>query len=118
LELKQLCWANFVMLIVLIFVIGLLPAVLSLVVYFYGLQRLQQRLRYAAQSSAYSMSTGRFRAMADRPYNPDEHYVDGMGLVIGDITCQLNARSPFLRCTANPYGPCKDCQEYEGRDYA
>ena len=52
-----------------------------------------------------------------RPRDPDEHYVDGIGLVIGDITCQLNARSPHIRCAVNPTGPCDDCRFYEGRTY-
>jgi hypothetical protein len=101
------------MLIVLTIVIGLTPAAISLWVCLYSRQQLQQNLQAAAE---YAVSE-RFRLRSTRPYNPDEHYVDGIGLVIGDITCQLNARSPFLRCTPNPHGPCKDCTEYEGREY-
>jgi hypothetical protein len=33
--------------------------------------------------------------------------------VIGDITCQYNARSELLRCAVNPEGPCEGCQYYE-----
>jgi isocitrate dehydrogenase kinase/phosphatase len=111
------------MLIVLTIVIGLTPAAISLWVCLYSRRQLQQNLQVAAESAV----SERFRLRSirsTRPYNPDEHYVDGIGLVIGDITCQLNARwqslpreSPFLRCTPNPYGPCKDCAEYEGREY-
>lgn len=32
---------------------------------------------------------------------------------IGDITCSFNARSPKLRCTINPSGPCEACRFYE-----
>jgi Family of unknown function (DUF6464) len=104
------------MLIVLTIVIGLTPAAISLWVCLYSRRQLQQNLQVAAESAV----SERFRLRSirsTRPYNPDEHYVDGIGLVIGDITCQLNARSSFLRCTPNPYGPCKDCAEYEGREY-
>jgi Family of unknown function (DUF6464) len=90
-----------------------MPAAISLWVCLYSRRQLQQNFQVAAETAV----NERFRQRSTRPRNPDEHYVDGMGLVIGDITCQLNARSPFLRCTANPYGPCKDCTEYEGREY-
>jgi hypothetical protein len=32
--------------------------------------------------------------------------------MIGDITCDLNARSPYLRCAMNPTGPCDGCTAY------
>lgn len=32
---------------------------------------------------------------------------------IGDITCLFNARSPQLRCSVNPSGPCENCDFYE-----
>jgi hypothetical protein len=35
-----------------------------------------------------------------------------MGYMIGDITCDLNARSPYLRCAMNPMGPCDGCSTY------
>ncbi len=101
------------MLIALTIVIGLTPAAISLWVCLYSRQQLQQHFSIVAEQAVHE----RFQHRPRRPYNPDEHYVEGIGLVIGDITCQLNARSPFLRCTANPYGPCKDCAEYEGREY-
>jgi hypothetical protein len=37
----------------------------------------------------------------------------GIDLIIGDITCQYNARSPYLRCAINPHGPCQDCSHYQ-----
>lgn len=101
------------MLIALTIIIGLIPAALSLAVGLYSRRKFQQSLQIAADYAAQE----RFRQIPRRPRDPDEHYVDGMGLVIGDITCQLNARSPYLRCTANPLGPCEGCREYEGKDY-
>jgi len=39
-------------------------------------------------------------------------YLEGKW-VIGDITCQYNARSELLRCAVNPEGPCEGCPHYE-----
>ncbi|NJN32661.1 MAG: hypothetical protein HC824_21300 [Synechococcales cyanobacterium RM1_1_8] len=44
---------------------------------------------------------------------PEERYIPGVGLVIGDLSCEFNARSPQLRCTVNPYGPCQGCGSYQ-----
>ena len=52
-----------------------------------------------------------------RPSLPhDAEYVEGVGYLIGDITCQYNARSSYIRCAVNPDGPCKDCRFYEPRE--
>lgn len=101
------------MLVALILVVGLVPAVYSLVIGWYSRRHFQQSIQIAADYAAQE----RIRQFSRRHRDPDAHYVDGMGLVIGDITCQLNARSPFLRCTANPYGPCEGCADYEGKEY-
>ena len=101
------------MLIALIIIVGLTPAVFSLVVGWYSRRHFQQSLHIAADYAAQE----RLRHFPRRPYNPDAHYVDGMGLVIGDITCRLNAKSPFLRCAANPHGPCEGCRDYEAKEY-
>jgi hypothetical protein len=44
---------------------------------------------------------------------PDLHYVEGVGYVIGDLSCRYNAISSQLRCAVNPQGPCSDCSSYE-----
>ena len=102
------------MLTALIIVVGLLPATISLILGLRARKAFQENLRLAADIAHHE----RMRHIALRPRNPDAHYVDGMGLVIGDITCQLNARSPFIRCAANPLGPCEGCREYESKDYS
>jgi hypothetical protein len=91
--------------ILLIFVIGLTPAIVS-----------------AWQSVRADQSEKRNEPMAQTALgqslnkffdgNGDLHYVDGMGYMIGDITCDLNARSPYLRCAINPFGPCDGCSAY------
>ncbi len=100
------------MLIALIIVIGITPAVVSLVFGVYSRRHFQQNLHLATDFAIQE----RFH-QTTHPRHPDEHYVEGMGLVIGDITCQLNARSPYVRCAANPFGPCEGCNQYEGREY-
>lgn len=40
---------------------------------------------------------------------PYIHPVEG----IGNIRCKFNARSPCLRCSVNPCGPCDVCKDFE-----
>lgn len=44
--------------------------------------------------------------------DPEEQYIEGVGYVIGDLTCSYNARSPYIRCAVNPDGLCQDCRHY------
>lgn len=91
--------------IILIFVIGLAPAIISAVM----TVRSDRRAK-AAGLHPEDMSSGGLQALLDR--DNDLHYVDGLGYMIGDVTCDLNARSPYLRCAVNPGGPCDGCREY------
>ena len=45
----------------------------------------------------------------------DRTYIPGVGYLVGDITCEYNARSSYIRCAVNPSGPCKDCSQYKAR---
>jgi Family of unknown function (DUF6464) len=47
---------------------------------------------------------------------PEVQYIEGVGELIGDITCKFNARSTYLRCAVNPDGPCQGCRHYQPRD--
>lgn len=97
--------------VVFLIVIGLLPPLLSVWVTYRAERGIVDRFGLAVESAHYpAVNPWRQR-------HPDERYVDGMGLVIGDITCQLNARSPYIRCAVNPTGPCEECRFYEGRTY-
>ena len=100
------------MYIALILVVGLSPAIFSIVVGFYARRRVEQSLHIA---SDYATSE-RFRRFRTR-YDPEAHFVDGMGFVVGDITCKLNALSPYIRCAANPFGPCEGCRDYESKEF-
>jgi len=90
-----------------IFLIGFIPGFLSWVI----LRKVQTRMRRHTYTAM--MHTG--RRYRPHPYLEamDYHYVEGLGYMLGDITCQFNARSPYLRCTINPSGPCKECPHYE-----
>lgn len=90
-----------------VFLLGLTPWLISL----WFMQKAQTRARQRLRSAS------RFAYRSSRVFAkstpPDMEYIPGVGFVIGDISCRYNARSPELRCTVNPYGPCKDCPEYE-----
>lgn len=97
--------------VVFLIMIGLVPPAISVWASHRAERRIVERLDLV-------MDTGQYPVITPwRRRDPDEHYIDGIGLVIGDITCQLNARSPHIRCAVNPTGPCDDCRFYEGRSY-
>jgi hypothetical protein len=43
----------------------------------------------------------------------DSYYIEGVGYVIGDISCQYNSKSPYLRCALHPCATsCENCRDY------
>ncbi len=48
--------------------------------------------------------------------DPEEFYIEGIGYIIGDISCHYNACSPYIRCTVNPSGLCEGCREYRDKN--
>ena len=93
---------------VLIIFIGLVPWLLSLWV-----------MRSAESQARDGIAAARL-AVANRPpraqlATADRTYVEGFGYPIGDITCEYNARSNYIRCAVNPSGPCQDCRYYQAR---
>ncbi|ASC73948.1 hypothetical protein XM38_049220 [Halomicronema hongdechloris C2206] len=93
--------------ILLIFLIALGPAMVSAwISYRYRQPTIEPvRLEPPSASNLQTMLQG------DRGL----HYVEGAGYIIGDATCQLNARSPYLRCAVNPSGPCDGCSSYQSQ---
>ncbi|MEM1426012.1 MAG: DUF6464 family protein [Cyanobacteria bacterium P01_H01_bin.130] len=78
---------------------------------FGGGRQVAQRL-----STAASVATARaVRGRSPIPEDPEALYIPEVGFVIGDISCQFNGRSPFIRCAVNPSGPCADCRYYQER---
>lgn len=93
---------------ILIFFIGLTPWLLSLWVMRNSTTETRERI--AAARLAVANRPGRTQVqMGDRTY------IQGFGYSIGDLTCEYNARSNYLRCAINPDGPCKDCLHYKAR---
>ena len=92
--------------IFLIFVIGLTPAIVSA---WMSVRADQNEKRNEGSVTPTPMRHSMLKLIDG---NADLHYVDGMGYMIGDITCDLNARSPYLRCAINPMGPCDGCSAY------
>ena len=100
------------MYIALILAVGLSPAILLVLASVYAHWQEQPSTDTAASYA----NPERFRRFRTR-YSPEAHFVEGKGFVVGDITCELNALSPYIRCAANPTGPCDGCQEYESKAF-
>lgn len=94
---------------ILVFVLGLTPSVLSVWMMRRAKERAQARLRAAMQASA-------ARAIQRNQIPPDQYYLEGVGYLIGDISCQFNACSAYIRCAVNPSGPCEECHHYQPKD--
>ncbi|MFB2839119.1 DUF6464 family protein [Floridanema evergladense] len=86
----------------LIFLIGLIPPIISLWVIRQVEVRGRERLRIAIERASLAPVI-----VPTQPLN--QNY-------IGDTSCKFNARSPHLRCAINPDGPCDSCTHYQMRD--
>ncbi|AFY95862.1 DUF6464 family protein [Chamaesiphon minutus] len=75
-------------------------------------QRLRARSRRLTMTE--SSSNRRFYKRVNR--DPEEQYIEGVGYVIGDLSCSYNARSPYIRCAVNPDGLCQDCRHYHKKE--
>ncbi|MBE9136333.1 hypothetical protein IQ254_03795 [Nodosilinea sp. LEGE 07088] len=91
--------------ILLIFVVGLTPAIISA----WLSVRADQDEKHGEASAPTAFGQSMLKLMDG---NTDMHFVEGLGYMMGDITCDLNARSPYLRCAINPMGPCDGCSAY------
>ena len=92
-----------------VFTVALIPPVLSVWFVRQAETRARQQLSLAMERA--SMMPLR---MPNLP--PEVQYVEGVGELIGDITCKFNARSAYLRCAVNPDGPCQGCRYYQARE--
>ncbi|HYW18527.1 MAG TPA: DUF6464 family protein [Nodularia sp. (in: cyanobacteria)] len=97
----------------LVITVGLLPSLFSLWV----IRKTQARTRRTMRQAATNFSQRRIRDQI-RPVEGDRYYLEGVGYLIGDISCQFNARSGYMRCAVNPSGPCQGCRHYEPRELA
>ncbi|MBW4632161.1 MAG: hypothetical protein KME30_09730 [Iphinoe sp. HA4291-MV1] len=95
----------------LIITISFLPSLFSL-----WLMRKTQARRRSQFRRAATTSPVRRVPQNMTPDNSDRYYLEGVGYLVGDISCRFNARSGYLRCAVNPSGPCEDCRFYEPRE--
>ncbi|OWY64746.1 hypothetical protein B7486_45575 [cyanobacterium TDX16] len=94
-----------------ILALGLMPSLLSLWLLRRREAQIQARFRQAIEF------TPRVRTQRSEPTlnNSDRYYLEGVGYLVGDISCRYNARSSYIRCAVNPEGPCEGCRYYEPR---
>ncbi|MBE9048981.1 hypothetical protein IQ243_00865 [Nostocales cyanobacterium LEGE 11386] len=95
----------------LVITVGFLPAIFSLWV----IRKTQVRTRLRMRQAAMNFSGVRVRQNI-RDVEGDRYYLEGVGYLIGDISCKFNARSGYMRCAVNPSGPCQGCRHYEPRE--
>lgn len=93
------------MLAALIIFLGLSPALCSL----WLLRRGQTHAEVRLQRAINSVQARGLGQTATSEYD----YVEGIGYIVGDLSCRFNARSRFLRCAVNPSEPCDACLFYE-----
>jgi hypothetical protein len=95
---------------ILIFVISLMPPLLSVWV----MRKAEAQARASLRAA---METTAVRRLQITQLHPEQQYLEGFGYLIGDITCQFNAHSGYIRCAVNPSGPCEGCRHYQSKDY-
>lgn len=95
-----------------ILAVGLMPSLFSL-----WMMRRSEAQTQAKLRQAMSVTTRvRAQRLYTTPQLSDRYYLEGVGYLIGDISCRFNARSGYLRCAVNPQGPCQGCRHYQGRN--
>lgn len=105
----------------LVIAIGFLPSLFSLWV----IRKTHLRTRLRMRQAAMNVSGMRVRPNI-RPIEGDacggpsgeRYYLEGVGYLVGDISCKFNARSGYIRCAVNPDGPCQGCRHYEPKELA
>lgn len=95
----------------LVLAIGFLPSLFSL----WLMRKTHGRTRSQFRQAAMTIHRRQVQQNT-RPQPSDRYYLEGVGYLIGDISCQFNARSGYLRCAVNPNGPCEACRYYEARE--
>ncbi len=88
--------------ITIVFILALLPSLLSLWMIEKSKQRLNNRLRRIRNTQRYDAVL-----MSDLRLHPENPGY------VGDKSCRFNALSPYLRCAINPDGPCENCRYYD-----
>ncbi len=97
----------------LVIAIGFLPSLFSL--WLMRKNRASSRERLLRAAARRFPRQPRNQNHHHRIDNPDRYYLEGVGYLVGDISCEYNARCGYLRCAVNPSGPCDGCRFYEER---
>ncbi|NET03025.1 MAG: hypothetical protein F6K61_21260 [Sphaerospermopsis sp. SIO1G1] len=98
--------------IIVLIIIGLLPSLWSLWI-------LRKKQRYIRNRNRRIVENYTPIREYIRPIESesDYYYLEGVGYLIGDISCKFNARSGYMRCAVNPSGPCGNCRHYESKEF-
>lgn len=92
--------------ILFIIILGLTPFLFSL--------WLRRRVELQAQrrlQAAMNFTSSVRRTNIQLP--PDSYHIEGVGYVIGDISCQYNSMSVYMRCALHPCATsCENCRDY------
>lgn len=72
---------------------------------------LERRHRYQFIANRYQLH--KIDLYVQRAGAPQDKSWLGDRWVVGDVTCQYNARSEIIRCAVNPDGPCNACAYYQ-----
>ncbi|MFQ4161699.1 MULTISPECIES: DUF6464 family protein [Nostocales] len=77
----------------------------------------KSQARTRLQFTRVPMASSRRRIEQNNTSEPsDRYYLEGVGYLIGDISCCYNARSGYIRCAVNPEGPCEGCRYYQSNE--
>ncbi|NJM19192.1 MAG: hypothetical protein HC836_06880 [Richelia sp. RM2_1_2] len=110
---------NKVLKTLLVIAIGFLPSLFSLWLMRKNKARTRTLLQRAAVTSFPRYPRSQNSTIDHRVQHnctqSDRYYLQGVGYLVGDISCEYNARSGYLRCAVNPTGPCDGCRFYQER---
>ncbi|MEO0535998.1 MAG: DUF6464 family protein [Cyanobacteria bacterium P01_A01_bin.123] len=95
--------------VLMIFAVGFSPAIASWLISRRNDRQTQTQITLAMEAA----TRRRFSTIVTRL--PNSQMIEGVGTIVGDISCEFNARSPYLRCAINPCGPCDGCRHYRSR---
>ncbi|OUC11822.1 MAG: hypothetical protein B0A82_25735 [Alkalinema sp. CACIAM 70d] len=75
---------------------------------------LERRHRYQFKAGRYRLH--KIAIYVQSSACPEERSLVEGRWVMGDASCQYNARSELLRCAVNALGPCQGCRFYTPRE--
>jgi hypothetical protein len=86
-----------------------------LVIIFQLVRRAARRSHHRLVTAIESSNRQAYKRIAR---DPEEYYIEGVGYIIGDVSCRYNACSPYIRCAVNPSGLCEGCREYRSKNHS